>query len=431
MRKLNRIFFSFFVFTLASTNLWAQEEYETTYLNDDGYYINANGEKSDTWNEDTTNVIAERINELLKSKMFNASHVGIYVYDLTDGEEIFKYNERKRLRPASNEKIVTAITALNYLGNGYNYQTKLYIDCSKYDNPENGENSLISDEGTLDGNIYIRAGFDPLLSSSDLDDFVSSLKEKGIRRFNGDIIIDQTMKDMTRLGKGWCWDDDEGVCTPMLLNGKDEFDRKFSEKLNAAGIEFSGFVRHDEIGDHTQLIYVRERSINDVLKPMMKKSDNTCAESMFFQIAMQNKRKFADLTDTQEYINALVTKIGLDFGDYNFSDGSGLSIYDIVSAELIGKLLIYAYNDKSIYNYLLPSLPIAGVDGTLSKRMKNTSAENNVYAKTGTVTGVSTLSGYCTAANGHRLVFSILNNGLRDVKTGRDFQNKVCVALTR
>ena len=71
------------------------------------------------------------------------------------------------------------------------------------------------------------------------------------------------------------------------------------------------------------------------------------------------------------------------------------------------------------------------MDGTLSKRMKNTTAENNVYAKTGPVTGVSTLSGYCTAANGHRLVFSILNNGLRESKTGREFQNKVCVALTR
>ena len=363
--------------------------------------------------------------------MFNASHVGIYVYDLTDGKEIYKYNESKRLRPASNEKIVTAVTALDLLSSNYNYQTKLYIDRSQYDAPESNENSLISDEGTLDGNIYVRAGFDPLLSTSDLDNFVNSLKEHGVKRFNGDIIIDQTMKDMTRLGKGWCWDDDEGVCTPMLLNGKDEFDRKFSEKLNAAGIEFSGYVRHDEVGEHTQLIYTHERNINEVLRPMMKSSDNTCAESMFFQIAMQSKRKFADLTDTQERINALVRKIGLDPDDYNFSDGSGLSIYDIVSAELIGKILIYAYNDKNIYDYFLPSLPIAGVDGTLSKRMKNTTAENNVYAKTGTVTGVSTLSGYCTAANGHRLVFSILNNGLRESKTGREFQNKVCVALTR
>ncbi|WP_193215875.1 D-alanyl-D-alanine carboxypeptidase/D-alanyl-D-alanine endopeptidase [Pseudoprevotella muciniphila] len=429
MRKLIHIFFILAVFTLGTTRLSAQEEYETTYLSDDGYYITADGERKG--DRGSSNVIGERINELLKSRMFNASHVGIYVYDLTDGKEIYKYNESKRLRPASNEKIVTAVTALDILSSNYNYQTKLYIDRSQYDDPESNENSLISDEGTLDGNIYVRAGFDPLLSTSDLDNFVNSLKEHGVKRFNGDIIIDQTMKDMTRLGKGWCWDDDEGVCTPMLLNGKDEFDRKFSEKLNTAGIEFSGYVRHDEVGEHTQLIYTHERNINEVLRPMMKSSDNTCAESMFFQIAMQSKRKFADLTDTQERINALVRKIGLDPDDYNFSDGSGLSIYDIVSAELIGKILIYAYNDKNIYDYFLPSLPIAGVDGTLSKRMKNTTAENNVYAKTGTVTGVSTLSGYCTAANGHRLVFSILNNGLRESKTGREFQNKVCVALTR
>ena len=76
-------------------------------------------------------------------------------------------------------------------------------------------------------------------------------------------------------------------------------------------------------------------------------------------------------------------------------------------------------------------MPIAGKDGTLSKRMQRGYAYGNVHAKTGTVTGVSALAGYCTAANGHILCFSIINMGIRNASTGRRFQDKICQALCR
>ena len=72
---------------------------------------------------------------------------------------------------------------------------------------------------------------------------------------------------------------------------------------------------------------------------------------------------------------------------------------------------------------------MAAHDGTLRKRMKGTCAAGNVQAKTGTVEGVSTLSGYCTAGNGHRLCFSIMNQGIRHTSTGRNFQDRVCRVL--
>jgi len=76
------------------------------------------------------------------------------------------------------------------------------------------------------------------------------------------------------------------------------------------------------------------------------------------------------------------------------------------------------------------SLPVAGIDGTLKKRMKNTSAQNNVHAKTGTLNGVSNLSGYVTAKNGHLIAFSILiQNFVKDYSTARDFQNQICELL--
>ena len=111
--------------------------------------------------------------------------------------------------------------------------------------------------------------------------------------------------------------------------------------------------------------------------------------------------------------------------------GSGLSLYNYVSAELEVQLLRYAYTQPNIYNTLLPTLPIAGVDGTLKKRMRNTPAEGNVRAKTGTLFGVSSLAGYLTASNGHRLCFAIIVNGGMSQGPMRNLQNKICVALSQ
>ena len=77
----------------------------------------------------------------------------------------------------------------------------------------------------------------------------------------------------------------------------------------------------------------------------------------------------------------------------------------------------------------MPALPIAGVDGTLKKRMKGSFTRDNVKAKTGTLTGISSLAGYCQAANGHMLCFAIINQGVMHGRNGRAFQDRVCTIL--
>ena len=74
-------------------------------------------------------------------------------------------------------------------------------------------------------------------------------------------------------------------------------------------------------------------------------------------------------------------------------------------------------------------LPVAGVDGTLKGRMKNTVAERNVHAKTGSVSGISSLAGFCTAPNGHELCFAIINQGVSRMSDGRGLQDQLCVAM--
>ena len=111
------------------------------------------------------------------------------------------------------------------------------------------------------------------------------------------------------------------------------------------------------------------------------------------------------------------------------ADGSGLSPYNYLSAELLVRLLRYVYNTPKLFSYIQPALPVAGIDGTLKDRMKKTPAQGNIWAKTGTLTGVSSLAGYALAANGHMLAFAIINQGVRSNRVGRDFQDRFCIRL--
>ena len=90
-------------------------------------------------------------------------------------------------------------------------------------------------------------------------------------------------------------------------------------------------------------------------------------------------------------------------------DGSGLSRADHVSArQLVG--LLREMNASTVIRPFGASLPVAGASGTLRRRMRGTAAAGRCRAKTGTLRGVSALSGFCTAANGHLLAFSFIEN---------------------
>jgi D-alanyl-D-alanine carboxypeptidase/D-alanyl-D-alanine-endopeptidase (penicillin-binding protein 4) len=91
-------------------------------------------------------------------------------------------------------------------------------------------------------------------------------------------------------------------------------------------------------------------------------------------------------------------------------DGSGLTRYDLVTPEALVTILTHVDRDARLKEPFEASLPIAGRDGSLRNRMKNTAAEGNARAKTGSMTAVRGLSGYVTSADGERLVFSILAN---------------------
>ncbi len=359
-----------------------------------------------------------KMDSLLRDPLFETTQVGLMVYDLTDDRPLYERNSRQLMRPASTMKLITAITALDNLGGNYQLTTDFYFT------------GLLANR-KLQGNIYCVGGFDPMITQEDMRQYAWELHQQGIDTLQGNVVIDQSMKENLEFGEGWCWDDDNPKLLPLTVGRKDNFTSQLLQEMQNDGIVLQNtYIGEAKVPSGAALLVQATHSIDQLLLQMMKKSDNFYAEALFYQIAksMANKRT-AKASDATMAVNRLIRKLGMDEKKYRIADGSGLSLYNYVTAELETMFLRYAWHNDRIYTHLFPSLPIAGVDGTLEKRMQKTVAEGNVRAKTGTVTGISSLAGYCLAANGHQLAFCIINQGVMHQSDGRNFQDKVCEVL--
>ena len=358
------------------------------------------------------------IDRLLADEMFKTSQVAVMVYDLDADSAIYRFNERQLLRPASTMKILTAVAAIDRLGGSHRFKTELCYT-GKIEN------------ATLTGNLYCVGGFDPRFNTDDMHAFIESLRKMGIDTIRGGLYADKSMKDSALLGSGWCWDDNNPVLSPLIYGRRDVFMDKFVQELNDAGIVIEAFTATGNTPQEAITICSRFHTIDQILMRMMKESDNLYAEAMFYQMAAATGNKQAMGKNAASVVNRLIDKLGLRSANYRIADGSGLSLYNYVSAELEIQILRYAYRNANIYLHLYPSLPIAGVDGTLKSRMKNVFTLGNVHAKTGTLAGIISLAGYCTASNGHRLCFAIINQGIMRGRNARNFQDKVCTILCK
>ena len=358
------------------------------------------------------------IDKLLEAPMFERSQVALIVYNLDADTVMYNYRGRQLMRPASVMKLFTACTALDNLGASHLFSTSLYYKGSIVDS-------------VLEGDIYVKGGFDPMFGYDDMYSFVESIKSKGVTEIKGNIYADVSFKDTLKWGEGWCWDDKEATLNPLLYDGKDIFMTKFMQRLTGAGIKHPATFRSGRAaGDSLVMLDLRSHSIEQMLTHTMKASDNLYAESLFYQLGASDSVPYASTKRSVSKVNGLISKLGFDPTEYAVADGSGLSPYNYVTPQLVVGLLKYAWRNKNIYNNLFPTLPIAGVDGTLRKRMIGTPAQYVVHAKTGTLRKVSTLAGYAKADNGTNLAFCIFNQGILNAAEGKAFQDKVCVLMT-
>lgn len=158
----------------------------------------------------------------------------------------------------------------------------------------------------------------------------------------------------------------------------------------------------------------------------LKPSDNDLANALLDWLPSAAGR--SDLTPRQ-----LCSETWGERGVYlygaRWNDGSGLSRMDRLSADMVLGLL-RCMDGSRWREEFIRALPVAGVDGTLRRRMVGTIAQRRVQAKTGTLTGVSALSGYARTLSGERLAFSIIMNGHTcGPERVRRMQDHVCIAL--
>lgn len=378
---------------------------------------------ADTVTTDTTAVVLPwpqnvqaRLDSLMKTPLLESTQLGLMVYDLSDDSVLYSFGAKQTLRPASTMKLLTAVTAIDLLGSEYRLNTSLRYQ------------GAIKDS-VLTGDLICVGSMDPMFDANDMRAFVESVRALGVDTIRGRLVAAPSFKEEELLGEGWCWDDDNPQLSSLLVERKDEFMTVFASMLREAGIVVEAPIITAPYSKDALMLCVRSHQLKEILIPMLKESDNLYAESVFYHIAASQGARPAKASHARQLVKKELSKAGVTGVPYKIADGSGLSLYNYVTPELMVKLLCYAYRHTNIFMQLYPALPIAGQDGTLKKRMMNTSANGKVKAKTGTVTGVSSLAGYLTSANGHVLAFCILNQGVLRNADGRDFQDKVCTAL--
>jgi serine-type D-Ala-D-Ala carboxypeptidase/endopeptidase (penicillin-binding protein 4) len=163
----------------------------------------------------------------------------------------------------------------------------------------------------------------------------------------------------------------------------------------------------------------------------LKPSQNLYAELILRTLGRERGENSQGTTEAAgvEAVKKFLSEAGINPNEVVMWDGSGLSRRDLITANATVQLLSYMSRHR-FAGAFREAFPVAGVDGTLAKRMKGTPAAGNVRAKTGTIETVATLSGYVTSGAGERLVFTVLlNNYPESSNARRVFTDDLAVLL--
>ncbi|RYZ86479.1 MAG: D-alanyl-D-alanine carboxypeptidase/D-alanyl-D-alanine-endopeptidase, partial [Proteobacteria bacterium] len=201
--------------------------------------------------------------------------------------------------------------------------------------------------------------------------------------------------------------------------------------LSQRGIQVTGKIRVGKVTDRMNLLAESEsKSVEQTLADMNKFSNNYVAEMLTKNMgALTNPP--GTLSSGMAMINAHLKKLGLPEDQYTMQNPSGLTRDNKLSSFAMWKIISHLKNDFQVQPEFLSSLPIAGIDGTLKKRMKNTPGERWVRAKTGYLTDVVSLAGYAGRKDGKVYAFSFIFNGAKDEQAVRSFFDQVLVTLVK
>jgi D-alanyl-D-alanine carboxypeptidase/D-alanyl-D-alanine-endopeptidase (penicillin-binding protein 4) len=202
------------------------------------------------------------------------------------------------------------------------------------------------------------------------------------------------------------------------------------ERLARDGIIVLGEPIKGILSSYAVPIAAHQWPLDSVLINLNKESDNLSAENLLKTMGALTFGAPGTARNGIAVVRRSLASLGVDTTQFLMVDGSGLSFYNLLTAETLVQLLEGIYKTPHIFQRFLNTLPVAGVDGTLRNRMVNSPAQGNLRAKTGTISGVSTLSGYVTSADGEPLVFSMLmQNFITPSRDYRKVQDNIGILL--
>ncbi|HEY3250801.1 MAG TPA: D-alanyl-D-alanine carboxypeptidase/D-alanyl-D-alanine-endopeptidase [Ignavibacteria bacterium] len=383
-----------------------------------------------SFNEANVTALQQSLDALVQPVNSAGIRISCKVVHADYNKTLYEFHPEEEMIPASITKLIICACAYSKLGKSYNIPTIVYTDDGDIN------------DGTIDGNLYLKGYGDPDLNSSDMQYLAKNIFDRGIKGITGNIVADESFFDTDYKTLSGHYNGDTGPSYWPYVNAlaldKNEGSYNpatsaatlLSNELIAFGLSVQGSVISGSTPKGAKEVTQVSHPIYDVLAHMCKESDNHSAITMFKMLGA----KFIDNPGTiehgQEVISSFLSEIGADRYSYEILEGSGLTRFNKVNAEIYMKVLKYMYDDRFLFDYFINSLSIAGKDGTLKKRMIGTEAEGNVFAKTGTLNGVSALSGYVIDKDNEILMFYCVMNGFGgNANSMRDIQDLACIYL--
>ncbi len=212
------------------------------------------------------------------------------------------------------------------------------------------------------------------------------------------------------LPKGYVEKEELSITNPPLY-----FLDTFKKYLEDGGIKVSGHLLVDSnshnwsAGSYKQLGYHESKPLRTLLEQLNKDSNNFYAEMLLKTAAAEHFNTQGTTELGISLMKSFSSSIGINIADVSLSDGSGMSATNLISTHDLSQLLVYM-RDHEHFDAFKNSLAVAGNDGSLEKRFRNTPLQGNLMGKTGYVSGVRALSGYLKTKSNKTLIFSIATN---------------------
>lgn len=349
--------------------------------------------------------LVKNLNERLADERLGTDVSGV-VLDADSDTALWDHNGSTALMPASNAKLATATTALTLLGANHEFTTK-----------------VVYGEGTL----TLVGGGDRTLTSEDVAALAKTAAD-GLRaagRTDVQVRVDDSLFAAPSLAEGWnegYYPTEVAPVRSLVVDGAAVQDTSidagevFAKKLAEQGVTVTGEVSRTTVKQSdVPVAQHRSAPLSDIVKKMLKTSDNNIAETLLRMSAVELGRPGTFEAGTA-LVRQVLSSYGISLDNFEMHDGSGLSRADRIPAATLAQLLD-AITESPALGSILEGLPVSGEAGASLGpewgRFDDPNSEcavGKVHAKTGTLTGAIALSGVTRTDDGDWRIFSFIEN---------------------